>query len=95
MSVLNPRNRIVVFRLTQEEYEALRSVSATRGARNLSDFARSLLLGAIDSTEQPGGGALNEVCRAISGLQEMVGRMADRLDEISHEGAPARGMRNR
>ena len=94
MSVLRPRNRIVVFRLTQDEYDALRSVSATRGARNLSDFARSLLLGAIDSTEQPESAALNEVCRALSGLQEVVGRMADRFDEISHEAIPMRETRN-
>lgn len=44
MAVTKPRNRIVIFRLTQEEYKLLESVSAAGGARSLSEFARSKVL---------------------------------------------------
>lgn len=44
MSSLNPRNRMVVFRLTQEEYAALQSACKSKGGRNLSEFTRSELL---------------------------------------------------
>ena len=41
MAVLKPRSRIVSFRLSQEEYEALESTCIAAGARSISDFARS------------------------------------------------------
>jgi hypothetical protein len=42
MAVTKPRNKILIFRLTQEEYQTLQSASS--GARSLSDFARTKLL---------------------------------------------------
>lgn len=47
MAVSKPRNRTLIFRLTEEEYEALQSASA--GARSLSEFARSKLFSAIEA----------------------------------------------
>ena len=44
MSSLNPRNRIVVFRLTQEEYANLQAACRSKGGRNLSEFTRSELM---------------------------------------------------
>jgi hypothetical protein len=41
---LNLRNRMVVFRLTQEEYATLRDACKSKGGRNLSEFTRSELL---------------------------------------------------
>ena len=81
MSVLKPRNRLFLIRLTQEEYDALRRLSVDRGARSLSDFARSMLLTSVSKGET--GEPLEEVCRTLSGLQEAVGRMAERIEEIS------------
>ena len=40
----NQRNRIVVFRVTQEEYNSLKTASAAAGSRNISDYTRSGLL---------------------------------------------------
>lgn len=40
-----PRNRVVVFRLSQEEYRSLQEACSRAGARNLSDFTRSEVLG--------------------------------------------------
>jgi len=47
MAVNKPRNRILIFRLTQDEYEALQAASS--GARSLSEFARAKLLGSLES----------------------------------------------
>ena|ERR1700730_12876520 len=44
MSALNPRNRIVVFRLSQDEFQTLKCACAEKGGRNLSEFTRSELL---------------------------------------------------
>ena len=45
----NRRDRLVIFRLSQEEYEMLKSASERNGARNLSDFTRGELLNALHS----------------------------------------------
>ncbi len=45
MAINKPRNRILIFRLTQDEYETLQAASS--GARSLSEFARGKLLGSI------------------------------------------------
>ena len=45
MAVTKPRNKILIFRLTQDEYQALQTASS--GARSLSDFARTRLLGSL------------------------------------------------
>jgi hypothetical protein len=45
MAVTKPRNKVLIFRLTQDEYQALQSASS--GARSLSDYARTKLLGSL------------------------------------------------
>jgi hypothetical protein len=45
----DPRNRVVFFRLTQNEYNKLKDVSTRNGARSLSDFMRSEILAYIHS----------------------------------------------
>ena len=49
MAVSKPRNRILILRLTQDEYNALHTASSERGARSLSEFARAKLLGSLDA----------------------------------------------
>ena len=44
MSVINPRTKLVNFRLSEEEFQNLRAASAHFGARSLSDFARAAVL---------------------------------------------------
>ena len=45
VAVSKPRNRILLFRLTQDEYQALQTASS--GARSLSEFARTKLMGSL------------------------------------------------
>jgi hypothetical protein len=50
MTVLKRRDRIVVFRLTRDEYRRLERACSATGARNLSDYTRrELLEGHADS----------------------------------------------
>ncbi len=75
------RNRIVIFRLTQAEYERLRLACSAAGARTLSDYARSELMHASQADSQ---GLTNpEQCRAIDEkldeLKAMVNRFSERM----------------
>jgi hypothetical protein len=49
MPMSKPRNRTLIFRLTQEEYAALQAASSEKGARNLSEFARAQLFGSLEA----------------------------------------------
>jgi hypothetical protein len=72
MAVNNPRNRILIFRLTQGEYDALRTASSEKGARSLSDYARGKLLGS------PDGATLDA---QINELKTTVTRIAQLLEK--------------
>ena len=73
MAVTKPRNRILIFRLTQDEYQALQSASS--GARSLSEFARTKLLGSLDT---PGAPALDQ---QLLELRSTVARIAELLEK--------------
>jgi len=65
----NRRDRLVIFRLSQDEYEKLKAASERNGARNLSDFTRGEILNALNS-QAPG----NHVEQALGSIQQ---NMAD------------------
>ena len=48
----NRRDRLVIFRLSQDEYEKLKAASERHGARNLSDFTRGEVLNALHSRDR-------------------------------------------
>jgi len=77
MPVLKPRNRVVVFRLTQDEYQELKTVSSVRGAPNISDFARSELLHAI------GRGRLSALDQKLLNLESTLQRVAQLVEGIA------------
>ena len=70
MAVTKPRNKILIFRLTQDEYQALQSASS--GARSLSEFARTKLLGSL------GEPALDQ---QLLELRSTVARIAELLEK--------------
>lgn len=82
MSVLKPRNRILIFRLTQDEYQDLQSACIAKGARSLSDFARSKLLTSIHGDTHPAALSdgsplsfeekLSEMCSAIQQIARLL-----------------------
>jgi hypothetical protein len=70
MAINNRRNRVVLFRLTQDEYESLQTASSVEGARSFSDFARTKLL---KSFETPSLDAqLSELKTSVAHIAEML-----------------------
>jgi hypothetical protein len=70
MAVSKPRNRTLLCRLTQDEYDRLQS--AASGTRSLSDFARERLLGAV---------ALPAIDQRLTDLNMRVERIEERLEQ--------------
>ncbi len=77
MPILKRRDRIVVFRLSQDEYEGLRAACAERGAASISSFARSELLTSLNRDR------LSGVYRQLSNLESSVQRIAQILEAIT------------
>lgn len=70
MAVNNPRNRILIFRLTQDEYDALQSASS--GMRSLSEYARTKLLGSLDAPK---------IDEQLTEIKTTVARLASLLEK--------------
>lgn len=72
MSVINPRNRLVNFRLSEAEFEQLKEACFEHGARSVSEFARTAVLGSLDGGPPPGprpNGEIQELDRKVSELE--------------------------
>jgi hypothetical protein len=52
---MNPRNRLINFRVTDEEFQRLKMASSFKNARCLSDFARSAILETAQACEAAAG----------------------------------------
>ena len=72
MAIMKPRNRLLIFRLTQEEYATLQAASSERGARSLSEFARAQLFGSLDSPAL--GQQLGELKNTVTRIAQMLER---------------------
>lgn len=72
-----PRNRIVVFRLSQDEYRSLQDACTRAGARNLSDFTRSEVLECLDS-EGVGG----HLARRFASLEQQIAVLQFQLNNL-------------
>ena len=55
MAVTKPRNRLVNFRVSEEEFQNLRDACLSGGARSISDFARSAVLNTFSGTAEVEG----------------------------------------
>jgi hypothetical protein len=81
MASLHQRNRIVVFRLSQEEYNSLRSACVAAGGRNLSDFTRSELLTVVQTDGR--GSVIEqkfvEIDRKLGDLYNLIQRVSERI----------------
>ncbi len=86
---MKPRNRVVVFRLTQDEYERLKDASFAKGARSLSDFTRSELLG--ESRSDSRSDSLHEVLqdrfkhveRKLRDLEALLRHLARHMEGVA------------
>ncbi|HTQ54364.1 MAG TPA: hypothetical protein VMI94_07880 [Bryobacteraceae bacterium] len=83
----NPRNRIVVFRLTQDEFQNLKLACDRSGARNVSEFTRTEILSALDPDQRemiPAG--LDQIRQEIAKLQAALTKVLLKLEERNYEG---------
>lgn len=88
MSILKPRNRLVNFRLTEEEFVYLREACLAQGARSISDFARSAVLRQADRSgtlgasagESPSTQSLADLQSMMMQLQARVGQLVEQVD---------------
>ena len=72
----SPRDRVVVFRLSRHEYLTLKDACCARGARNISDFTRTEILGHLHSDR------FAAVEEKITELQSIVTRLIDVLEGL-------------
>ena len=75
MPLLKRRSRIVSFRLSDEEYDSLKNVSATSGARSVSEFTRSVAF----STSGPE--RIEDTLRILSERMKAIDRRLEALTE--------------
>ncbi len=76
--VLKPKNRLIVFRICEDEYEALNSACARTEARSLADFARSNLLRSVSMHE----GTQELLQRQILNLGHKVSEVESRVQNL-------------
>jgi uncharacterized protein (DUF1778 family) len=82
------RSRLINFRVTEEEFDQLKSAAALKGSRCLSEFARLIMLG-TDGAHFPGDqesvdGKLSIFDQRLNVLESSVARLMDALSDPGH-----------
>jgi hypothetical protein len=90
MSVLKPRNRLVYFRISEEEFQKVARMCQAEGARSLSDFARS----AMHRRLQADGGETGDTALAakLKLIDQIICDLNQKLEQLNvllqfHNGA--------
>jgi len=94
MPVLKRRSRIVSFRLSQEEYDALKDTCIAQGARSISDFARSAACRLARNGNGSPDEALEATIRMLEGRVELLDREVKRLAHLLEPAQPGAIKRN-
>ena len=66
MAISKPRNRVVLFRLTQEEFSEVQQACENGAARSVSDYARARILGVGDAPSLASWNTRSWISRALS-----------------------------
>lgn len=80
MSVLKPRNRLVYFRVSEDEFQRFNHVCESLGARSLSDLARSAMQSMIQDTHH---GHADKVSEKLTLLETMVSDLNRRVHQLT------------
>jgi hypothetical protein len=77
------RSRIVSFRLSDEEYDSLKSVTVSRGARSVSEFTRSVAcnMGATGN----GAEKIEDSLRTLNDRMKALDRRIQMLTQVLEE----------
>jgi hypothetical protein len=85
MPALHQRNRLVIFRVTPEEYSSLMSACVAAGSRSLSEYTRSELL-ALRQTDLLGSVVEQrfvEIDRKLSDLHALIKYVSERMTALN------------
>jgi hypothetical protein len=75
MAISKPRNRVVLFRLTQDEFHEVQQACIGGAARSVSDYARARILGLGDTPSLATlEHKLADLSRAVAHLTSLVER---------------------
>jgi hypothetical protein len=90
MGVLKRRTRVISFRLSDEEYQALLQITAAQGARSISDFSRTVVFQALMGNSSPlyleqEHAFLSQVRDLIKSMQELGSVIATLLGQLERE----------
>ena len=92
MSVLRPRNRLVNFRLSEDEFERLKASCALQGARSVSDFARSAVLDRMETGAPPTHAPAPRQFQMDNRISELESQVGQLLNLISVTGLSSGAM---
>lgn len=74
MAITQPRNRLINFRVSEDEFQSLREATEAEGARSLSDHARNKVLGTTNEQVGPQIAQLrNEIAELAGLVKKLIG----------------------
>jgi Arc/MetJ-type ribon-helix-helix transcriptional regulator len=81
MTVLKTRSRMVSVRLSENEYQALRQMCSSSGARSVSDLTRSAMHALLSGTtrEEMLHMRLNEFCDQMNSLGRRIEELVEKV----------------
>jgi hypothetical protein len=82
MAVLEPRSKLISFRLSEQEYRSFVAISETRGARSVSEAARNAVIHNLLGVK---GGGNRVKTRRGSGVESRVFQLQGRVEELDRE----------
>jgi hypothetical protein len=82
MAIIKRRDRFVLFRLSQDEYQRLRSACEEDGAASISAFARSEILKVLDRDKVLDRSGFSAVSEQVSSLQSSMELITQMLEGI-------------
>jgi len=79
----NRRDRLVIFRLSQDEYQTLKAASESQGARSISDFTRGEVLSSLKrAAGNHNGQTFNSIEQRMAELQAIMLRLQSVLEGV-------------
>ncbi|MFN7925816.1 MAG: hypothetical protein U0Q16_37290 [Bryobacteraceae bacterium] len=89
MSVFRPRNRLVNFRLSDEEFERLRQSCGNHDCRSISDFARQAVMDKIARGPEAEPERLRSLDFKVAELEGRVAQLLNLVQATGPSNAPA------
>ena len=80
MAVLKPRNRLVYFRVSEEEFEQFTRACEQEGARSISDLVRSAMSRTVNGRPQADGD--EPVAGRLRQLDDLIGALTLRMRQL-------------